>query len=83
MAKLIRSADFGVFLVKLQGSRSITEFERETGVARQILHRLRVGKALPSPEVQDKLGIETFYREKEASVVPTPGTAAKKVTKKK
>jgi len=63
MAKTIRPAEFGPFLEQLQGTRSNSEFERETGIARQILHRLKNGY-LPTPAVLDKLGMQMFYEMK-------------------
>jgi exonuclease VII small subunit len=60
MAKLIAPADFGKHLIKKQGDLSSTEFEKKTGVARQILHRLKNGY-LPTPDVLKKLKMGMAY----------------------
>jgi hypothetical protein len=82
MAKLIPRLQFGNHLEKLQGKRSASEFERDTGIARLILTRLKSGAYFPTVEVLDKLNMEIFYRDKETPC-PDAAVLAKKTQSRK
>jgi hypothetical protein len=73
MAKLIAPAEFGKHLTKKQGDLSSTEFEKKTGIARQILHRLKSGSYFPTPQVLKKLKMGMAYFD-----LQEPATKAKK-----
>lgn len=88
MAKLIKPAEFGKFIAKLQGEMNESQFALHTGITRQTLRGLKSGLYLPTKRVLDRLGCEMLYRQaapiKEATPTPVKATkpAAKKASKK-
>ena len=62
--RIIRLADLGAYLTKLQGKQSEVDRAAELGLTRQHYHQIRAGlTAMPAAWAIEKLGMEIMYRE--------------------